>query len=338
MKLKKSTLDVMKNFGKIDNGLVIHEGSRLRTQDNLNKLVAYADIEDAFPRSFGVYNLKEFLDSIAVFKDPDFDFKEKYVVISDDSGAELQYSYANIEFLTEAPETFNFPTVDDDDSYEAALQEHEEKVAQYNIKFSEYEIAKAKYDEDKLRYDEDYSAYQEKMSVYIKAKREQDASYDKDDAELDAFIADIESTQQTERSQLETPTAPTKPSEPKAPTEPVLRPRYSEQQFSYFSLDNEAIAQLIKVNKILGLPIVRVYSDADSEDIIISLVDSIGSSKHTFKLPIDRTNKDRVFEHHFDVKRLSVIAGGDYSVIVSVFGVAEFKNDTHTYYITTESI
>ncbi|MBE5156705.1 hypothetical protein HJ044_05045 [Vibrio parahaemolyticus] len=339
MKLKKTTLDVIKNFGKINGGMVIHEGSRIRTQDNLNKVIAYADIEDSFPHTFGVYDVKEFLDSIAVFQEPDFDFKEKYVIISDDSGAELQYTYANIVFVTEAPEMMNFPTVDDDDSYEAERQEHEEKVAQYNTEFAAYEADKTKYVEAKLKYDTDYAAYQAEMTAYIKAKREQDASYDEHDAELDAFVADIEDTSlQKECSSLETPTAPTRPIEPKAPTEPVLRPRFTEEHFSRFSLDNEAIAQLIRVNKVLGLSIVRVYSEADSEDIIISLVETSGSSNHTFKLPIDRIDKDRVFEHHFDVKRLSVLAGGDYSVIVSVFGLAEFKNDTHTYYIATESI
>jgi len=109
MKLNRSTIEVLKNFAGINNGMVIHAGSRLRTQDNLNKQIAYADIEDNFPVEFAVYDLGEFLSAINLLDNAELDFQEKYVVVTGDGGTKLTFTYANAEFITEAPEKVNFP-------------------------------------------------------------------------------------------------------------------------------------------------------------------------------------------------------------------------------------
>ncbi|AGN30126.1 sliding clamp DNA polymerase accessory protein [Vibrio phage nt-1] len=109
MKLNKSTIEVLKNFAGINNGMVIHQGARIRTQDNLNKQIAYADIEDSFPVEFAVYDLGEFLSALNLLDNAELDFQEKYVVVTGDGGAELTFQYANAEFVTEAPEKLNFP-------------------------------------------------------------------------------------------------------------------------------------------------------------------------------------------------------------------------------------
>lgn len=76
MKLNKSTIEVLKNFAGINNGMVIHQGARIRTQDNLNKQIAYADIEDSFPVEFAVYDLGEFLSALNLLDNAELDFQE----------------------------------------------------------------------------------------------------------------------------------------------------------------------------------------------------------------------------------------------------------------------
>ncbi|AUR85837.1 hypothetical protein NVP1081O_102 [Vibrio phage 1.081.O._10N.286.52.C2] len=110
MKINKSTIEVLKNFAGINNGMVIHAGNRLRTQDNLNKQIAYADIEDSFPAEFAVYDLGEFLSALALLENAELDFKESYVLVTGDGGTKLTFQYANAEFVTEAPDKVNFPT------------------------------------------------------------------------------------------------------------------------------------------------------------------------------------------------------------------------------------
>lgn len=109
MKLSKSTLEVLKNFAGINNGMVIHAGSRIRTIDGLSKQIAYANIEDSFPVDFAVYDLGEFLQALNLLDDAELDFKEKHLEIKDSTSI-LTFQYANAEFVTEAPEVVNFPT------------------------------------------------------------------------------------------------------------------------------------------------------------------------------------------------------------------------------------
>lgn len=113
MKLSRSTIDVLKNFAQINNGMVIHAGNRIRIQDNLNKQIAYANIEDEFPRDFAVYDLGEFLSALNLVPNADLDFGEKTVVISNDTTS-LTFRYANSDFVVEAPEAVNFPPLDND--------------------------------------------------------------------------------------------------------------------------------------------------------------------------------------------------------------------------------
>ncbi|EIZ1316663.1 hypothetical protein MOU92_003417 [Vibrio parahaemolyticus] len=109
MKLKQSTLDAIKHLGKINRELIIHKGKQLRTQDNLNKFIAYVEIEDSMPKTFGVYDTDEFLNAIRLVHDAELTFEDTHVLISNKDQAELIYQYANVEFITEAPEMVNFP-------------------------------------------------------------------------------------------------------------------------------------------------------------------------------------------------------------------------------------
>lgn len=111
MKLSKTTVDVLKNFSSINNGMVIHQGTRIRTQDNLNKQIAFADIDDTFPQDFAVYDLGEFLSALSLVPDADLNFHDAHVEVSNPSTS-LTFQYANMAFVTEAPETVNFPEAD----------------------------------------------------------------------------------------------------------------------------------------------------------------------------------------------------------------------------------
>ncbi|EGQ9353239.1 TPA: hypothetical protein GRI77_19760 [Vibrio parahaemolyticus] len=127
MKLKQSTLDAIKHLGEINRGLIIHEGKQLRTQDNLNKAIAYIDIEDEFPRTFGVYDVEEFLKSIKLVHDAELTFEDTHVLITNKEGIELVYQYADTDFVTEAPEKVNFPYVDP--------QSHDEDFINFSIDY-----------------------------------------------------------------------------------------------------------------------------------------------------------------------------------------------------------
>ncbi len=61
MKLSDNTLNVLKNFATINQGLVIRPGSVLRTINANRNILAEATIEEEFPMEFGIYDLNKIL-------------------------------------------------------------------------------------------------------------------------------------------------------------------------------------------------------------------------------------------------------------------------------------
>jgi hypothetical protein len=82
MKLSKKTLAIFKNFANINQNMLIKAGNKQSTRSVENDIFSQATTEDDFPQDFGLYNLKEFLDVVGLFSDPDVEFGERITVIS----------------------------------------------------------------------------------------------------------------------------------------------------------------------------------------------------------------------------------------------------------------
>ena len=112
MKIDTNTINVLKNFAKINQSIVIDEGNVLKTISSNKTIMAKAKVSTTFPQRFAVYNLDRFLAIASTFVDPDFTFGEKYVKISDDTN-ETKYYYADENSVVKAPnKEINLPTVD----------------------------------------------------------------------------------------------------------------------------------------------------------------------------------------------------------------------------------
>ncbi|NMC87795.1 MAG: hypothetical protein GYA69_05130, partial [Candidatus Moranbacteria bacterium] len=94
MKLSGDTLTLLKNFSTINPSLIFKKGSVISTLSNGKNILATANIVEVFPMDFAIYDLSEFLGAVSLFTDPDFDFKEKYLVISSGS-SKIKYFYAD---------------------------------------------------------------------------------------------------------------------------------------------------------------------------------------------------------------------------------------------------
>ena len=114
MKITKPTIEMLQSLSSINNGMIIHAGSRLRTQDTMNKVIAYADIVDEFPQDFAIYDLSEFLGALNLVSDAELEFGESAVVIKNDLKYSLSYVYGNEEYINEAPEIMKYPTGHED--------------------------------------------------------------------------------------------------------------------------------------------------------------------------------------------------------------------------------
>ena len=93
MKLSSETVSVLKNFSTINQNLVIKEGSSISTMSAMKNIVSRAEVSETFPRQFAIYDLNEFLSALSLFSEPDLDFQDDFVVITENGSSSKTLTY-----------------------------------------------------------------------------------------------------------------------------------------------------------------------------------------------------------------------------------------------------
>ena len=112
MKLSNETVTVLKNFSTINQNLVINSGNSISTMSAMKNIVAKAEVSENFPRDFAIYDLNEFLASISLFDKPNLDFKEDFVVVTEDGSTNktLKYWYSDPSVVTTPSKEVTMPS------------------------------------------------------------------------------------------------------------------------------------------------------------------------------------------------------------------------------------
>ena len=108
MKISSETINILKNFSGINANLVFKPGKELKTISEAKTIMANASILEDFPVEFGVYDLNEFLSLFSLMDDPEVDFSDKFLTMSDGS-QRIKYYYSEIEILTQPSKDINMP-------------------------------------------------------------------------------------------------------------------------------------------------------------------------------------------------------------------------------------
>lgn len=112
MKIDEQTVNILKNFSKINNSIVVQEGNVLKTMSPTKTIMAKAKVNTSFPRRFAIYELDKFLATLSTYTDPDLSFKDKHVDVLDNR-RKTNYVYADENTVTKLPEKeIKLPTVD----------------------------------------------------------------------------------------------------------------------------------------------------------------------------------------------------------------------------------
>lgn len=90
MKLTKNSLNVLNNFMNINKNLMIREGNVIKTINEAKTVVAEATIDNEFPQDFGISDLRNFLNTLNIFNEPELEFHEDKIVIKEDN---IEYDY-----------------------------------------------------------------------------------------------------------------------------------------------------------------------------------------------------------------------------------------------------
>lgn len=113
MKLTKETLDVFKNFAALNMSILVREGSTLRTVTPQKNVMGIANVQEHFPSKFAIYDLNQFLGAVSLFDDPEFEFEDKFVNITDNTGASARYIFADENSIVAAPDKdITLPSID----------------------------------------------------------------------------------------------------------------------------------------------------------------------------------------------------------------------------------
>ena len=114
LSLTSQTTSVLKNFSTINGSMLIREGSMLRTISVGENMIAQYTCVEKFPKTFGIYDLSQFLMGLTLFRDPVLHFdNDDYVTIrSGRQSAKYYFSDPDITLKSAPNREVNFPESD----------------------------------------------------------------------------------------------------------------------------------------------------------------------------------------------------------------------------------
>lgn len=95
--MKKETVEILQNFASINSGMLFRQGNTIRTLSVAKTVFGSAVVDEEFPKEFAIYDLPEFLNTLAMFKEPEVTFDDKYIsVVGDGTSVKYHYSAPNV--------------------------------------------------------------------------------------------------------------------------------------------------------------------------------------------------------------------------------------------------
>jgi hypothetical protein len=112
--ISQQTMMVLKNFATINSSILIREGNQLSTISVGENAIAQYQCQETFPRTFGIYDLNQFLAGLSLFDDPVLEFDNETYVNIRSRNKTARYYFSSPEItLKAAPERqVNFPGAD----------------------------------------------------------------------------------------------------------------------------------------------------------------------------------------------------------------------------------
>ena len=104
MKLSDSTLSLLKNFSTINQSILFKQGTRLRTISVMKNILAEATIAEEFPKDFGIYDLNQYLNGLALHNNPELNFEADNYVVIKEGRSRSKYFFADPSVIITPPD------------------------------------------------------------------------------------------------------------------------------------------------------------------------------------------------------------------------------------------
>jgi hypothetical protein len=115
MKLSESTVEILKNFSTINQGLIVKPGKVLRTLSNNRAIMAEAQIDEEFESEFGIYDLNKTLGLLSMTKGvtPEIKIEKEFLTFSGLGKIRQRFTAINLIFGHDrVGKTINISTFD----------------------------------------------------------------------------------------------------------------------------------------------------------------------------------------------------------------------------------
>jgi hypothetical protein len=122
MKLSDKTVNLLKNFSNINQSILFKEGSKLRTMSVMKNILAEAEVNEAFPKDFGIYDLNQFLNGMGLHQSPDLDFTNDNHVVIKEGRMRSKYFFADPSVIVTPPDK-NLDLPSEDVSFDLNTQQ-----------------------------------------------------------------------------------------------------------------------------------------------------------------------------------------------------------------------
>jgi hypothetical protein len=104
MKLSDKTLTLLKNFSSINQSILFKEGNSLRTISVMKNILAEAIIDEEIPKDFGIYDLNQFLNGLALHQNAELDFDNGSFAVIREGKMRSKYFFADPSVIVTPPE------------------------------------------------------------------------------------------------------------------------------------------------------------------------------------------------------------------------------------------
>lgn len=121
MKLKKETLDILKNFSSINNSIYIRKTpdgvnkTKIRVSTPSKSLIADVELDEVFQIDAGIYDMTTFINLVSTIgiDKHDADFQDKFVMLyNEDKTTSARIAYADQSLFSEVAGTAQLPPPD----------------------------------------------------------------------------------------------------------------------------------------------------------------------------------------------------------------------------------
>ncbi len=100
--MQKETVEILKNFSSINQGIVIRKGNKLKTMSVHKNVFASSVVPDNFEREIAVYDLNELLSTLSLFTAPEISYKEDHILIKSGK-SRVRYKYSSPSVIVSPP-------------------------------------------------------------------------------------------------------------------------------------------------------------------------------------------------------------------------------------------